>query len=87
MVVVEGWHAAQFCATAPSVHTLSEMSANGLVLRETSSSKSSPKVQFGQESCPKYGTLDKILLVHIPTLDLRKGPLENVLPFQTYFYF
>jgi hypothetical protein len=30
-----GGHGAHFCATAPSVHTLSE-SANGLVLRETS---------------------------------------------------
>jgi hypothetical protein len=49
VVVVEGGHAAQFRATAPSVHTLSEMSANGLVLREMRSSTSSPKVQFGQE--------------------------------------
>jgi hypothetical protein len=75
-----GGHAVQFRATAPSVHTLSETSANGLVLRETSSSKSSPKVQFGQEICPKCATLDNIL-VHIQTLDLWKGPLENVLSF------
>jgi hypothetical protein len=78
VVVVGGGHAAQFRAATPSVHTPSEMSANGLVLRETSSSKSSPKEQFGQEICPKWRTLDKIL-VHIQTLDLGKGPLENVL--------
>jgi hypothetical protein len=62
------------------LHILSEISANGLVLRETSSSKSSPKVQFGLEICPKCATLDKVL-VHIQTLDLGKGPLENVLSF------
>jgi hypothetical protein len=33
VVVVEGGHAPQFRVTAPGVHTLSEMSANGLVLR------------------------------------------------------
>jgi hypothetical protein len=60
------------------VHTLSDISENGLVLWETSSSKRSPKVQFGQEICPKFPTLDKIL-VHIQTLDLGKDPLENVL--------
>jgi hypothetical protein len=42
----------QFRATAPSVHTLSEFSANGLFLREASLSKSSTIVQFGQEICP-----------------------------------
>jgi hypothetical protein len=50
--------------------SLPEKSENGLVLRETSSSKSSHKVQFGQEICPKCATLD-----------LGKGPLENVLSF------
>jgi hypothetical protein len=73
-----GGHAAQFRATAPSAHTLSERSENGL--RETSSSKSSRKVQFGQEICPKCAILDKIL-VHIQTLDLGKGRLGNVLSF------
>jgi hypothetical protein len=33
-----------------------------------------------QEICPKCATLDKIL-VHIQTLDLGKGKLENVLSF------
>jgi hypothetical protein len=75
-----GDHAAQFRATAPSGHTLSELSENGLVLLETSSSKGSPKVQFGQEICPKCATLDKIL-VHIQTLDLGKGQLDYVLSF------
>jgi hypothetical protein len=65
---------------ATCLHTQSEMSANGLDLRETNSSKSSPKVQFGQEICPKCATLDKFL-VHIQTLDFGKGPLENVLSF------
>jgi hypothetical protein len=69
-----GGHATLFRATAPSVHTLSEISENGLVLWETSSSKRSPKVQFGQEICPKFPMLDKIL-VHIQTLDLGKGPV------------
>jgi hypothetical protein len=71
-------HAAQFYTTSSNV--LSEMSANGLIFRETSSSKSSPKVQFEQEICAKCATLDKIL-VHIQTLDLGKGPLEKVLSF------
>jgi hypothetical protein len=75
-----GGHAVQFRATAPSAHTLSEISENGLVLWETSSSKGSPKVQFGHEICPKCATLDKIL-VQIQALDLGKGPLENVLAF------
>jgi hypothetical protein len=65
-----------FCATSPSV--LSDMRANGFIFRETSSSKSSPEVQFGQEICPKCATSDKIL-VHIQSLDLGMGPLENVL--------
>jgi hypothetical protein len=80
VVVAEGRYAVQFRTTAPSVHTLSEISANGFVLRDTSSSKSSPKVQFGQEICPKCATLDKIL-VYIQTLDLGKGRLENVFSF------
>jgi hypothetical protein len=80
IVSSSGGHAAQFRATGPSVHTLSEISANGLVLRETSSSKSSPKVQLWKEICPKCATLDKIL-VDIQTLGLGKGPLENVLSF------
>jgi hypothetical protein len=42
--------------------------------------KAHPEVRFGQEVCPKCATLDKIL-VHIQSLDLRKGPLENVLSF------
>jgi hypothetical protein len=44
------------------------------------SSKRSPKRQFGQETRPKWRALGKTL-IHVQTLDLGKGPVENVLSF------
>jgi hypothetical protein len=44
------------------------------------SSKRSPKRRFGQETRPKCRALGKIL-IHDQTLDLGKGPVENVLSF------
>jgi hypothetical protein len=44
-----GGHAAQFHATAPSVHALSEISENRLVLLETSSSKARPRYSWARK--------------------------------------